>query len=103
MSKSFRGSVKSNIGHLEAGAGGAAIIKAIMALEKGLIPPNASFTSINPKINAADLGVQVRFPGSPVSPSRFMVLNSCQGTHFDHPVAATRVAKNIGWLLRLWR
>ncbi|KAF2792074.1 hypothetical protein K505DRAFT_376303 [Melanomma pulvis-pyrius CBS 109.77] len=39
----FVGAVKSNIGHLEASAGLAGLIKAIMVLEHGLIPPNIWF------------------------------------------------------------
>ena len=37
------GSVKSNIGHLEACSGLAALVKTVLILEKGLIPPNANF------------------------------------------------------------
>lgn len=47
-----RGSVKANIGHLEGASGLAGILKAIMILEKGVIPPNALFEKWNPKINA---------------------------------------------------
>ena len=39
----FVGSVKSNIGHLEAASGIAGLIKAVLVLEKGLIPPNINF------------------------------------------------------------
>ena len=46
----FLGSVKTNIGHLEAGSGLAGIIKAVMILEKGLIPPTANFEEANVKI-----------------------------------------------------
>jgi acyl transferase domain-containing protein len=41
------GSIKSNIGHLEASSGVAGLIKSIMVLKKGLIPPIVDF--IKPK------------------------------------------------------
>lgn len=46
------GAVKSNIGHIEGAAGVAGLIKAIMCLENGLIPPNANFEKPNPMIPA---------------------------------------------------
>ncbi|EPE35574.1 Thiolase-like protein [Glarea lozoyensis ATCC 20868] len=48
--KLYVGSVKPNIGHLEAAAGVASIIKGVLALERGLIPPNLNFTTPNPSI-----------------------------------------------------
>ncbi|EED11953.1 polyketide synthase, putative [Talaromyces stipitatus ATCC 10500] len=47
----YVGSVKSNIGHLEGASGLAGIIKTVLALEKGVIPPNANFENPNPKID----------------------------------------------------
>ncbi|KAI1485448.1 hypothetical protein F5X96DRAFT_682809 [Biscogniauxia mediterranea] len=47
----FVGSVKANIGHLEGCSGLAGIIKSILILEKGIIPPNALFEKINPDID----------------------------------------------------
>ncbi|KAL2849620.1 hypothetical protein BJX68DRAFT_275890 [Aspergillus pseudodeflectus] len=44
------GSVKPNIGHVEASAGIAGVIKGVLALENGLIPPNILFNTPNPKI-----------------------------------------------------
>ncbi|KFU75260.1 Acyl transferase domain-containing protein [Amycolatopsis lurida] len=44
------GSVKSNFGHTEAAAGIAGVIKAVLCLGKGLIPPNLHFERPNPKI-----------------------------------------------------
>ncbi|KAI5917692.1 hypothetical protein F4810DRAFT_640865 [Camillea tinctor] len=49
----FVGSVKANIGHLEGCSGLAGIIKSILILERGVIPPNALFEKINPDIDAA--------------------------------------------------
>ena len=44
------GSVKSNFGHLEQCAGLAGLIKTVLALERGLIPPSINFTTPNPRI-----------------------------------------------------
>lgn len=44
------GSVKSNIGHLEATSGLASLIKMVMAFEKGMIPPNFDFQTPNASI-----------------------------------------------------
>lgn len=47
----FIGSVKSNIGHLEAGAGVLGFIKAIMVIQNGLIPPQSNLTTPTTKFN----------------------------------------------------
>ncbi|CAJ2511162.1 Uu.00g067870.m01.CDS01 [Anthostomella pinea] len=53
------GSVKSNIGHLEAGAGLAGLTKALYALEKGQIPPNIWFEKPHPKIHLKEWNLAV--------------------------------------------
>jgi len=45
------GSVKTNIGHLDAGATVAGIIKTALALQHGLIPPSLHFKRSNPQID----------------------------------------------------
>lgn len=45
------GSVKSNVGHLEAAAGIAAFIKTTMALENAVIPPSPLYKKPNPQID----------------------------------------------------
>ncbi|KAL8763350.1 MAG: hypothetical protein Q9184_000821 [Pyrenodesmia sp. 2 TL-2023] len=53
------GSVKSNIGHLEAASGLAAMVKTIMALEEGVIPPNFDFQLPNQNIPLDDWNIKV--------------------------------------------
>ena len=44
------GSVKSNVGHLNAAAGAAGLIKVVLSLEHGLIPPSLNFEAPNPAL-----------------------------------------------------
>lgn len=53
------GSVKTNIGHLEAGAGVAGVIKAVLALQHGEIPPSLNCTDPNPAIPWDTNGLKV--------------------------------------------
>ncbi len=48
------GSVKSNVGHLNAAAGAAGLLKTILALRQGQIPPSLHFERPNPQIDFDD-------------------------------------------------
>ncbi|HEX3731043.1 MAG TPA: type I polyketide synthase, partial [Opitutaceae bacterium] len=50
------GSVKANFGHLDRAAGVAGLMKTVLAVKEGVIPPAVNFSSPNPKID---------FPASP--------------------------------------
>ncbi|GKZ18416.1 type I Iterative Polyketide synthase (PKS) [Aspergillus brasiliensis] len=46
----YIGSIKPNIGHLEAGAGVMGLIKAVLVLRHGQVPPQANLQTLNSKI-----------------------------------------------------
>lgn len=50
----FLGAVKTNIGHLEAAAGIAGMIKAILSLRYEAVPPNLHFERLNPHITLSN-------------------------------------------------
>jgi acyl transferase domain-containing protein/NADPH:quinone reductase-like Zn-dependent oxidoreductase/SAM-dependent methyltransferase/acyl carrier protein len=53
------GSVKTNLGHLETAAGVAGLVKALLVLKHGLIPPSLHFETPNPNIDFAALKLRV--------------------------------------------
>lgn len=53
------GALKSNLGHLEGASGIAGVIKALLVLEKAVIPPNTNFEKVNPKIDTDFLKIKV--------------------------------------------
>ncbi|HEX2163536.1 MAG TPA: type I polyketide synthase, partial [Thermoanaerobaculia bacterium] len=54
------GSIKTNLGHLDAAAGAAGFIKAVLVLQHGEIPPSLHFREPNPKIGFGALAVADR-------------------------------------------
>ncbi len=71
------GSVKSNIGHLEAAAGAASLVKVLMMMKKRMIPPTINLSTVNPIID---------FGSSPFIPAEKLVQWEQKDT--DLPVRA---------------
>ena len=46
--------MKANIGHTEAASGAAAVIKAVLMLQKGRVPVQANFNNLNPKLSSLE-------------------------------------------------
>ena len=59
------GSVKTNIGHLEAAAGVAGLIKAVLAMRSGVIPKHLHFERPNPRMDWDRLPVRVTSEATP--------------------------------------
>ncbi|MGO9505790.1 MAG: type I polyketide synthase [Mycobacterium sp.] len=59
------GSIKTNIGHLEAGAGVAGLIKAALVLKLGYIPANLHLRTPTRHVSLADLKIDVPATGRP--------------------------------------
>ncbi|KAF4311943.1 putative lovastatin nonaketide synthase protein [Botryosphaeria dothidea] len=74
----YVGAGKTNHGHLEGASGVAAVIKTVLALEAGVIPPNINFEKVNPRIPCDRW--KIKFPLAPTpwpdSPVRRASLNS---------------------------
>lgn len=62
----YVGATKTNVGHLEAASAVTQVIKTVMVLEKGIIPPNINFEKINPRIPIDRWGLKL-----PLKPTVF--------------------------------
>ncbi|MGB0561883.1 MAG: type I polyketide synthase [Spirulinaceae cyanobacterium] len=75
----FFGSVKANIGHLEAAAGIAGLIKAILCLQQGQVPPQLHIKQLNPNIDLPEGQFAIATPERPYqrqAAPRFAGVNS---------------------------
>lgn len=55
----YVGSVKSNIGHLEASAGIAGLIKSLLVLKTGMIPPQLNLIEPKPSLKLDERNIKV--------------------------------------------
>src|SRR2546428_13503986 len=53
------GSVKTNVGHLEAAAGVAGLIKVVLALQHQEIPPHLHLKQLNPHISLRGVPIEI--------------------------------------------
>ncbi len=60
------GSIKTNIGHLEAGSGMAGLLKAMLVAERGTIPPSLHCQTPNPNIPFGELNLSLAPEAVPV-------------------------------------
>lgn len=58
------GSVKTNIGHLESAAGIAGVIKLVLAIENGFVPPHLHLQHPNPNVDWSALNITVPTSGT---------------------------------------
>lgn len=68
------GSVKTNVGHLEAAAGMVGLIKACLVARHGVVPPNLHFERPNPRIDFDALNVRVPVEATPLPGGGSIVL-----------------------------
>jgi len=61
------GSVKTNIGHLEPASGMAGLLKAALALDRGVVPPTLHCETPNPKIDFASLNLRLASEAEPIA------------------------------------
>ncbi|KAK6840053.1 hypothetical protein PG987_005919 [Apiospora arundinis] len=93
------GSVKPNVGHLEAGAGAVGFIKAVMAMQKGQYPPQANLKKLNSKIDWDNSGVavvqkSVAWPQPSDHPRRAAICSYGYGGTVSHAVIEQTVSPN---------
>ncbi|WP_394849275.1 SDR family NAD(P)-dependent oxidoreductase [Pendulispora brunnea] len=53
------GSVKTNLGHLEAAAGVTGVLKTALCLQQGMVPHHPHLGEVNPEIPLGDLGLRI--------------------------------------------
>ncbi|RYP24065.1 hypothetical protein DL765_000793 [Monosporascus sp. GIB2] len=92
----YVGSIKANVGHLEGASGLAGVLKAIMILERGIIPPNALFEQLNPNIDAKDANLIGKHQYTlSAQYGRYLCSGSHQAFSMDQDVPKTHDIKHI--------
>ncbi|EZG44526.1 putative polyketide synthase [Gregarina niphandrodes] len=60
------GAIKTNIGHLEGAAGLTGLLKAVLCVRHGLVPPNLHFQTLNPHIDTKNFPMTIPCDGQAV-------------------------------------
>ena len=99
------GALKTQIGHLEAAAGVAGVIKLLLALRHGVLPGNLHFKSLNPHIDLAGSRLRplvgsVAWPGEPGRPRRAGISAFGFGGTNAHLVLEEAPAAPAAWAAR---
>jgi acyl transferase domain-containing protein len=101
------GSVKSNIGHLDAAAGVAGLIKAILATKHATVPPTVHFEAPNPKIDMGNTPFYVPSRAMPwpaeLMPRRAGVSSFGMGGTNAHVIVEEPPAAQISGPSRRWQ
>ncbi len=101
------GSVKTNIGHLEAAAGVAGVIKTVLAMQRGRIPKHLNFSTPSPRIDWTGVPVRVTveemaWPGPDDRPPRAAVSSfGFSGTN-AHVVLEGYAGESTRTVPRVW-
>lgn len=90
------GSVKTNIGHLEAAAGIAGLLKVVLAMKHGSFVPNLHFERPNPHIAFDALGLRVQTEVAPWTPENGRLLAGVSSFGFGGTNCHVIVEKTIG-------
>ena len=53
------GSIKTNVGHMEATSGAAGVIKAALCVKHGVVPPHLHLNAVNPAIDLTALNIEI--------------------------------------------
>jgi acyl transferase domain-containing protein/acyl carrier protein len=93
------GSAKPNVGHLEAGAGMAGLIKTVLSMRHGVVPPSIH-AELNPQIDWAGSGLKVAeratpWPSSSQSPRRAGVSSFGIGGAIAHAIVEEPLAEAL--------
>jgi acyl transferase domain-containing protein len=101
------GSIKTNLGHLDAAAGIAGLLKAVLALQHGMLPPSLHFERSNPQIDfaASPFRVNTRLADWPAgsAPRRAGVSSFGLGGANAHLVLEERPAESPAAAARPWQ
>ena len=91
------GSVKTNIGHLEAAAGIAGLIKAVLALQHQEIPPHLHLETLNPQLETGNTPLAIPTRPTPWEAEKRLAGVSSFGFSGTNAHVVLEEAPSVGW------